>query len=67
MGTKKEDVDISKMYGKEASLEKEEFIKKYNIKEEGLLSKEAEEQLNKNGLNELEQAKLYLVHLIVYY
>ena len=57
MNIKKEDVDISKMYGKEASIEKKEFIKKYNIKEDGLSSNEVQEQLNKNGLNEMEQAK----------
>ncbi len=30
----KEDVDIYKMYGEESKLSKDEFLKKYQIKEE---------------------------------
>ncbi|MCI9063722.1 MAG: magnesium-translocating P-type ATPase [Clostridia bacterium] len=57
MGTKKEEVNISKMYGIESTLEKEEFIKKYNVKEQGLSNNEVQDEINKNGLNEMEQAK----------
>ena len=57
MANKKEEVNISKMYGKESTLEKEEFIKIYNIKEQGLTEEEAQEEITKNGLNEMEQAK----------
>ena len=57
MANKKEEVNISKMYGKEATLEKDEFIKTYKIKETGLSQSEALEEINKNGYNELEQAK----------
>ena len=57
MANKKEEVNISKMYGKEATLEKEEFIKTYKIRETGLSQSEALEEINKNGYNELEQAK----------
>ena len=57
MANKKEEVNISKMYGKEATLEKDEFIKTYKIKETGLSQSEAQEEINKNGYNELEQAK----------
>ena len=57
MANKKEEVNISKMYGKESTIEKEEFIKIYNIKEQGLTEEEAQEEINKNGLNEMEQAK----------
>ena len=57
MANKKEEVNISKMYGKEATLEKDEFIKAYKIKETGLSQSEAQEEINKNGYNELEQAK----------
>ena len=57
MANKKEEVNISKMYGNEATLEKDEFIKTYKIKETGLSQSEAQEEINKNGYNELEQAK----------
>ena len=43
MGNKKEEVNIFKMYGKESTLEKEEFIKTYKIKEQGLTDKEVED------------------------
>ena len=53
----KEDVDISKMYGEECTLSKEEFIKKYNANVEGISTKKAKELIKKNGLNEIKQAK----------
>ena len=53
----REEVNIEKMYGNESLLAKDEFIKKYNINENGLSSQEAEQSLNKYGLNEISQAK----------
>ena len=53
----KEEVNVSKLYGLEATLPKEAFIKKYNVKEDGLSSAEADERLLNLGLNEIKQAK----------
>lgn len=53
----KEEVDIEKLYGKEATLSVEDFIKTYNVNENGLSSNQAEAKLNKYGLNEITQAK----------
>ena len=54
---KKEDIDINEMYGKDAILTKEEFIKKYNTNLNGLSSSKAQEHINTYGLNEVKQAK----------
>lgn len=53
----KEDVNVKKLYGKECTLSKEDFIQNYNIKINGLSSDEANENLNKYGLNEIKQNK----------
>ncbi len=53
----KEEVNVSKSYGMEATLPKEEFIKKFQVKENGLSSQEASEKISKLGLNEIKQAK----------
>ncbi len=53
----KEEVNVSKMYGQECSLPKEDFIKKYGVTEKGLTSDEAQMRLHKYGLNEIKQAK----------
>ena len=53
----KEDVDVSKSYGLQATLHKEEFMQKYQISENGLSSNVAEERIKNLGLNELKQAK----------
>ena len=46
--TKNKDVvNIQKLYGKEGTLPKEEFIKEYNIDVNGLSSKEAQARLEK--------------------
>ena len=54
---KKEDIDINEMYGKDAILTKEEFIKKYNTNLNGLSSLKVQEHINTYGLNEVKQAK----------
>ena len=57
MANVKEEVNVSKMYGQECLLPKEEFIKKYGVAESGLTSEEAQKRLHKYGLNEIRQAK----------
>ncbi len=53
----KEEVDIKKLYGQECLLTKEEFLKKYQISENGLSSNEANEMISKYGSNEVSQNK----------
>ena len=53
----KDEVNVSKMYGQECTLSKDEFIKKYKVKENGLSSYEAEEKIHRLGLNEIKQTK----------
>ncbi len=53
----KEEVNISKLYGKECTLNKEEFTKEYNVREEGLKQEEVLNRIKQNGLNEIKQAK----------
>ena len=53
----KEELNIQKIYGKECTLSKNEFIKQYNIKETGLTSDQANKNLYKYGSNEVSQAK----------
>lgn len=53
----KDEVNVSKLYGLEATLPKNDFIQKYQVKESGLSANEAEERLRNLGLNEIKQAK----------
>ena len=53
----KEEVNVKKLYGKESTLTKEEFIKEYNINENGLSTQEAVERIHKYGYNEIKSAK----------
>ena len=53
----KEEVNVAKLYGKECTTSKEEFIKSYKISEKGLSSKKALESLQRFGPNEITQAK----------
>ncbi|MCI8384356.1 MAG: HAD family hydrolase [Clostridia bacterium] len=53
----KDEVNVSKLYGLEATLPKEDFIQKYQVKEGGLSSLEANQKLQNLGLNEIKQAK----------
>lgn len=55
--SQKDEVNIEKLYGNECILPKEEFIKTYNIKEDGLSSSEAQSRIQKYGYNEIRQAK----------
>ena len=72
----KEDINIVKLYGKQATLSKQDFLSTYKVSEKGLSSKHAEFNLNKYGSNEIKQAKpkngttiflkVYLHHLTVF-
>ena len=55
--TKKEELDVQKIYGKQATLEKEDFIEKYKINENGLTTNQAENLISKYGYNEMKQTK----------
>ena len=57
MSNSKEEIDVAKLYGKQCILPKEEFLKKFNVSEKGLSSSRAKTSLQKNGLNEITQAK----------
>lgn len=57
MSNAKEEVNVSKMYGEECTLPRDEFIKKYRVNENGLSSKKADELIKNLGLNEIKQAK----------
>ena len=57
MANSKEEVNVSKLYGKECTLSKEEFIKTFHFSESGLKSSKATEILNRFGSNEITQAK----------
>ena len=53
----KEDFDVTKAYADECLLPKDEFIKKYHVKTDGLSSQEASSKISKYGLNEVSQNK----------
>ena len=57
MANAKEEVNVSKMYGEECTLPRDEFIKKFRVNENGLSSKRAEELIKNLGLNEVKQEK----------
>ena len=53
----KDENTAKKMYGRQATLSKEDFIKEYNIQLDGLSTAEAEEKILKYGQNEIKSAK----------
>ena len=53
----KEEINISKLYFEDCSISKDNFIKKYNIKETGLTSEEFKTLSQKHGQNEITQTK----------
>lgn len=57
MSNSKDEVNISKLYGEDCLLSKDEFIKKNNLNVNGLSSSEALENNRKYGLNEIKQSK----------
>ena len=46
MSDSKENVDVLKMYGEDSTTQRDEFLKKHNLNEKGLTSKQAEINLN---------------------
>ena len=57
MSDSKENVDVLKMYGDDSTTKRDEFLKKHNLNEKGLTSKQAEINIKKFGLNETKKAK----------
>lgn len=57
MSDSKENVDVLKMYGEDSATQRDEFLKKHNLNEKGLTSKQAEINIKKFGLNETKKAK----------
>lgn len=57
MSDSKENVDVLKMYGEDSNTQRDEFLKKHNLNEKGLTSKQAEINIKKFGLNETKKAK----------
>ncbi len=57
MANNKDDVDVQKLYGKECTLSKEEFLKEFGYSENGLSSKKAAEGIEKYGPNEISSSK----------
>lgn len=57
MSDSKENVDVLKMYGEDSTTQRDEFLKKHNLNENGLTSKQAEINIKKFGLNETKKAK----------
>lgn len=57
LSQQKEEINIQKLYGKECTLPKEEFLKEYELNANGLSEKLAKELLQKDGLNEISQSK----------
>lgn len=57
MSDSKENVDVLKMYGEDSTTKRDEFLKKHNLNEKGITSKQAEINIKKLGLNETKKAK----------
>ena len=57
MQNSKDEVNISKLYGEDCLLPKDDFIKKHNLNINGLSSSEALQNNRKYGLNEIKQSK----------
>lgn len=57
MSNTKEEVDVSKLYGKQCTLSKDEFIKNFNVNPNGLTNAEAQRRIDKLGLNEITGSK----------
>ena len=53
----KDDINIKKLYGRECTLEKEDFIKEYTINLNGLSNNEVLSFFNKFGYNEISKSK----------
>lgn len=66
MSDSKENVDVLKMYGEDSTTQRDEFLKKHNLNEKGLTSKQAE--INIKNLVLTKQKRLNLRSgIIIYY
>ncbi len=54
---KKEDIDIISIYGENCILSTDDFIKQRKVSLQGLTSKQAEENYNTYGINQIKQSK----------
>ena len=57
MSNNKDNIDIQKMYGDYFYLNKDDFIKIYNINLNGLSDDEVNQNINRYGLNEIKEVK----------
>ena len=57
MSDSKENVDVLKMYGEDSTTQRDEFLKRHNLNENGLTTKKAENNIKKFGPNETKKAK----------
>ena len=57
MSNSRDEVNVSKLYGEECLLSRDEFMKKYKINENGLSRSEAADRLKQLGPNVIKQAK----------
>ncbi len=53
----KEEINVQEFYGKESTLAKEEFCKTFQVSQNGLNTKQVQENLQKYGPNEITEAK----------
>ena len=53
MQNTKDVVDVNKLYGKQCLLTKDEFIKEYNVNENGLNEEQVVENIRAYGKNEV--------------
>ena len=67
MSDSKENVDVLKMYGEDSTTQRDEFLKKHNLNENGLTSKQAEINIKKVGLNETKKRLNLRSGIIIYY
>ena len=65
MSDSKENVDVLKMYGEDSTTQRDEFLKKHNLNEKGLTSKQAEINIKKFGLNETKKWYNYLLQSLL--
>ena len=61
MQNTKDVVDVNKLYGKQCLLTKDEFIKEYNVNENGLNEEQVVENIRAYGKNEVTWNCSYIV------
>ena len=51
--TRKEEVDVKKIYGQDCMSSTEDFKKKYNVKDSGITNQKAQENIKNFGYNQI--------------